>query len=64
MDTFWLKEHFIKRLWKSIDIFLISPQKRTLWAGVRNYQILLLVHGQANGQNPLVQVVAVMVPKP
>ena len=23
--------------------------------GVRNYQILLLVHGQVNGQNPLVQ---------
>ena len=24
-------------------------------AGVWNYQILLLVHGQVNGQNPLVQ---------
>ena len=30
---------------------LVAPDKTGLW----NYQILLLVHGQVNGQNPLDQ---------
>ena len=28
---------------------------KSVWPGVRNCKILLLVHGQVNGHNPLVQ---------
>ena len=36
---------------------LLGSKAKTVLAksGVRNYQILLLVEGQVNGQNPLVQ---------
>ena len=38
-----------------LEVISVSIPKDIFWSGLWNYQILLLVNGQVNGQNPLVQ---------